>query len=147
MASLEIICYLFMILKWQITDRRICRIHKKGKKMNDLIALLQGLSASIAALQAQLVDAQAAAQAQYDKGFADGKASVSGDFTQADIDAAVKAAVDPLNAQILDLQGQLSGVQGQIDAAVLQAKSDLKVAVKALIASEDADAQGKVDAL
>ncbi len=115
--------------------------------MNDLIKLLQDLSASIAALQAQLVDAQAAAQAQYDKGFQDGKASVPGGFSQADLDKAVADAVAPLNLQIAALQAQVDGIPAQIDAAVSKAKSDLKVAVKALIASEDADAQSKVDAL
>lgn len=113
----------------------------------DLIKLLQDLVASIDALKLQLVDAQAAAQANYDKGFADGKASVSGGFSQADLDAAVKAAVDPLNAQIAAMQLQLDGVQGQIDSAVSQAKEGVKSAVSALVDAEDADLKSKIQSL
>lgn len=101
----------------------------------DLITLLINLSASIDALKQQLVDAQAAAQAQYDKGFADGVASVKPGFSQADIDAAVAAAISPLNDQIASLQAQIDSTQSQIDAAV----AAYKVQVQAAYAKEKAD--------
>lgn len=95
----------------------------------DLITLLNNLVASIDALKLQLADAQVAAQAQYDKGFADGVASVQPGFTQADIDAAVAAAVQPLNDSIAALQLQLEGVPAQVASAVNSAKAELKLAL------------------
>lgn len=40
-------------------------------------------------------------------------------FTQADIDAAVKAAIDPLAAQMVDLQAQVAAMPDQVHQAVL----------------------------
>jgi flagellar capping protein FliD len=109
----------------------------------DLITLLTNLNNALSALQQQLADAQAAAQAQYDKGFADGKASVTGGFTQADIDAAVKAAVDPLNEQIAAMQSQIDSIPAQIEVA----RTELKAAVKSLMQAEELDEESKLDNL
>lgn len=99
----------------------------------DLLQLLQDLIANLADLQAKLADAEAslaaAKQASFDEGFAAGVASVpvSGDlkFSQADLDAAVAAAVGPLNDQIAAMQAQLDGVPGQIADAVSALKAEL----------------------
>lgn len=106
----------------------------------DIKALLDGLAAQIALLQAQLVDTQAAADSiakeNYDKGFADGVASVpvgGGSFTQADIDAAVAAAVQPLNDQVAAMQATIDTIPDQIHAAVLAEDADLAAKIKPLI--------------
>lgn len=111
----------------------------------DIVKLLQDLTASIAALQAQLVDAQAAADSiakeNYDKGFEDGVASVPPPvsdkiYSQAELDAAVAGAVGPLQEQIASLQEQVSAMQGQIDQKVADAvalvKADLLAKYKDL---------------
>ena len=80
----------------------------------------------------------AAGQAIYNQGLADGTAGAGPDptpFSQSDVDAAVKAAVDPLNAQVASVQSALDAetVKDQGDAALaasLQAKIDQ---IKALI--------------
>ena len=102
----------------------------------DLVQLLNSLVANIAALQAQLVDAQASADAlakqKYDEGFAAGVASVPvvpGGFTQEQVDAAVLAAVEPLQKKVSDLEAKVAeleaSVQPKIDAAVAAYKADL----------------------
>ena len=50
-------------------------------------------------------------------------------FTQSDIDAAVKAAVDPLAAQVAELQSSVAAIPAQVQAAVLA--EDQAVAAKA----------------
>lgn len=101
-----------------------------------------------------IADANAAAEQiakeAYDKGFADGVASVvPGNpdlkYTQADLDKAVADAVGPLNEKIVALQAQVDGIPGQIDAAVAQAKVDIKAQIKALLQTEEADLEAKVD--
>lgn len=119
----------------------------------NVIELLNGLVAQIQGLQQALVDAQAAVELvrkeAYDKGFADGVASVpvSGDkiYSQADLDKAVADAVGPLNEKIVALQAQVDGIPGQIDAAVAQAKVDIKAQIKTLLQAEEADLEAKVD--
>ena len=54
-------------------------------------------------------------------------------FTQADIDAAVKAAVDPINAQVAALQASVAGVPDQIHAAVVAEDVALAAKIKPLI--------------
>jgi len=61
-------------------------------------------------------------------------------FTQADMDAAVAAAVGPLNDQIaalnqsvMDLQGQVAGVPDQIHAAVVAEDATVAEKIKPLI--------------
>jgi hypothetical protein len=102
--------------------------------MENIIKLLNDLQASISSLQAQLSDAQAAvaqvAKENYDKGFADGVASVGpGDkiYSQVEMDAALQ----PLKDQVAALQVQLDGVPAQIEAAVAAGKAELKAELKA----------------
>lgn len=109
----------------------------------DLVKLLQDLLANVTALQTQLVDAEAAAKANYDQGFADGVASIPVSdkiFSQADLDAAVLGAVAPLQIQIDDLKAQVLALQGSVDQAVAEAvaavKADLLVKFQALEAGE-----------
>lgn len=78
--------------------------------IQDCIAALVDLQAKLAAIQA--------AQAT---------------FTQADVDAAVKAAVDPINAQVTALQGQIAGVPDQIHAAVVAEDVALAAKIKPLV--------------
>ena len=111
----------------------------------DIIALLQGLALKIEELGLALADAQAAgdsiAKEAYDKGFADGVASVPPPtddvtpFSQADLDAAVLAAVEPLQAQV-------SAMQSEMDALKLQVE-ELQMGIEA--AKVDAVAKFKVE--
>lgn len=120
----------------------------KGKnKMPNIVELLQNLVSTINNLQQQLADAQAAvnqvAQDSYNQGFAAGAASVTPPpsdkiYSQVELDAAVQAAVDPLNQQIMVLNGQIASMQAQIDSipqqiadAVNAAMSDYKAQLKA----------------
>lgn len=103
----------------------------------DLVKLLQDLATTIASLQTQLVDAQAALDAQvkvsYDKGFTDGVASVvlppASDkiYSQVELDQALAAAVLPL-------QEQVNGIPALVDQKVVEAlaqfKNDLLVKVQ-----------------
>lgn len=84
----------------------------------------------VAQIKAQIIQGQdqaleAGLEALYDQAAAEQKAS-DGTLTQADIDAAVKAAVDPLNAQIAELQAQDAAdiKAGQDAVAALQVKFD-----------------------
>lgn len=103
----------------------------------NFLELLTSMVAQIGELQTALQDAQATAdklvKEAYDKGFADGVASVppAGEdvtpFSQADLDAAVAAAVGPLNEQIAAMQVELDGLK----ASVEQIKADAVAAFKA----------------
>lgn len=125
----------------------------------DILKLLTDLAATIEALKSQLVDAQAAvdqvAKESYDKGFADGVASVvvppsDKIYSQAEADALVEAAVAPLKEQVSLLQAQVDGIPAQIEAAVSEAvaklKADLKAAYDAAQAAEG-EAESKFDEL
>lgn len=99
----------------------------------DLVALLNSLVASIAALQAQLADAQKAAddlaKVKYDEGFAAGVASVVVSdkiYSQAELDAKIAEAVAPLNAKIVELDVKVA----ELSAAVV-AEAGKLVAYKA----------------
>lgn len=128
----------------------LCELCNKGENMSqrdDVVA------AGVAAVQAGQV---AVLSDELGKAFDSGEAIGTGPgFTQADIDAAVLAAVDPLNAQIaqdkLDLDAahadadqKLAGLQALLDAAIAQDNIDKAVvvnfqsALSALQASLDA---------
>ncbi len=119
--------------------------------MGDLVKLLTDLGNTIAGLQAQLADAQAAldvaVKQAYDKGFADGVASVpKGDkiYSQEEADALVKAAVDPLQAQIVEMQAKVEELQKQVDGMgekLEQAKIDAKNELRAQLKEAYANAQ------
>ncbi len=93
-----------------------------------------GKAEIIAAQKAALVQAQdsaieSALGACYDQGVLDDKAE-SGTLTQADLDAAVKAAVDAKDVVIADLQAQVSGAEAAKVAAVAAVKLEISQAIK-----------------
>lgn len=73
------------------------------------------------AAQAQVVQDQF--NAFYDAVVADQPAKSGGGFSQSDIDAAVKAAVDPLNQQIAALQASNSNDETNLNDAQSQLKA------------------------
>lgn len=81
-----------------------------GKVIADLIASVSMLESQLGELQKQLQDAdeqlKKATKDAYDKGFADGKASVTCDpekqYTQEDMDNAVKGALSAFKNELKD---------------------------------------------
>lgn len=95
----------------------------------DLVSLLNNLVANIASLQAQLADAQKAAddlaKAKYDEGFAAGVASVGpGDkiYSQAELDAIVL----PLNEKIAALELTVNELSASIPVKIAEAVAAFK---------------------
>lgn len=115
----------------------------------DLVKLLNDLVASIAALQTQLADAQASAQAladlKYKEGFDAGVASgvvpevpVSDKvYSQVELEAKISEVIIPLHQQIAGLQAQIDQIPAQIE----QAKVEAIASFKAELASKYADMQ------
>lgn len=113
----------------------------------DILAQFSALLALLPELQAKLADAEAtlaaASKLAYDKGFADGVASVvvtPGDkiFSQAEADAMVATAVEPLQKKIEKLELVVVGIDGKIAEALMVFKADLLLKVKEVDAIEDA---------
>lgn len=103
---------------------------------------LQTLLASLAALQQQVVDAQALVDQAYQKGFADGVASVppivsEKIYTQEELDAKIQEALFPLQAKIAELEMVVAGIDQKIADAIIAFKADLLVKVKEIDAIED----------
>lgn len=108
----------------------------------DILALFNAFKEQLAALQAALQDAQAAseqlAKEQYDKGFADGVASVPPPvndklYSQEELDMAIQSAMAPLQEQVSTMQGQIDNLsqrvidlQNGMDAAKAEAISVFK---------------------
>lgn len=125
----------------------------------DIIAMLQDLVAKMSALQASLVDAQASLEvekkASYDEGFAAGVASVpvvtGGGFTQEQVDAAVSAAIAPIQAELDGVKEELEAVkaslQPSIDQAVAACKADLLAKYKEMEVALQATEVGFEDLL
>lgn len=107
---------------------------------------IKALFDALAQLQQQISDAKAALQAEYDRGFQDGKASVvlppSGP-SQADLDAAL-LQVEDLKKQVLALQDQSAK---DIADAVAKVKADCVLVLQSLKDAEDKDIQAAIDAL
>jgi flagellar biosynthesis/type III secretory pathway protein FliH len=128
--------------------------------MDTILVNLKALVDAVEAMKVQLADAQAAldqVKAQgfdegkvvgleegkklgfdegYAKGFEDGKASVppvTGDkiYSQEELDAAVKSAVEPLQAQVTELQAKVDGIPALLEEAVANAKAEVKAEFKA----------------
>jgi len=122
----------FIICPWKF-------IIKTEEKM-DLIQMLNELVAKISELQTKLVDAQKAldeqVKAAYDKGFADGVASVGipADkiYSQEDLDNAVKLAVEPLNVKIMELEGVVAGFDAKLAEEIMKVKAEIKAKLDAL---------------
>lgn len=116
----------------------------------DLVKLLNELVANIAALQAQLVDAQASAdalaKAKYDEGFAAGVASVNTQtdkiYSQAELDAKIAEALAPLYQKINELELKVADLEAskaaEIAAAVLAKKQEIVAKIKAVKADDEA---------
>lgn len=110
--------------------------------------------ADVVAAQLQAVqsaEAQAVSDglsACYDQGVADQLAAGggSGQFSQSDIDAAVKAAVDPLNAEIASDAQALSDAQAKAssDLAAVQASLDAMTQKEQLEEQAVADVAAKI---
>jgi len=104
----------------------------------DLVKLLNDLVANIAALQTQLADAQASAQAladaKYKEGFDAGVASVvipevpvsDKVYSQAELEAKIAEALLPLQEKLVELQAQVEAVPAQIEQAKLDAVAQFK---------------------
>lgn len=97
----------------------------------------------LAELQTKLADVEAFAKEQYDKGFADGVASVppapSEDPLQGQLDAA--------NAKISEMAAQIASMQAQIDAfpaLVADAVAQEKGRLVSIVQAEDADLIAKL---
>lgn len=124
--------------------------NKIGVQM-DLVALLNSLVANIAALQAQLVDAQASAdalaKAKYDEGFAAGVASVGGSdkiYSQAELDAKIAEAVLPLNEKVASLEAKIVEIEAGIEVKVKDAVAVFKAELLAKYeAQQVAESEGE----
>ncbi|MBY0413708.1 MAG: hypothetical protein K2Q18_06065 [Bdellovibrionales bacterium] len=103
-------------------------------------AALQTLLASLALLQQQVVDAQALVDQAYQKGFADGVASVGSDkiYSQAEVEVILEDAIAPLQKKIEDLEFVVAGMDQKIADAIIAFKAELLVKVKEVDAIEDA---------
>jgi uncharacterized protein YceH (UPF0502 family) len=124
-----------------------CELFKKKETKMDIVQLLKNLKDSLDALALQLADAQAAAQAAYDKGFADGVASVGPvGPSQADLDAAL-AKVAELEGKVSALELQVAELQATKDQAVAEAVAAVKEKAKALVANYDSEEEAAEEKL
>lgn len=108
----------------------------------DLTAL-QSLLAALAAMQQQVVDAQALVDQAYQKGFAEGVASVQVPvsdkiFSQAEVDQMLADAVAPLQKKVEELEAIVAGFDQKVADALALFKADLLLKVKEVDAIEDA---------
>jgi hypothetical protein len=105
-------------------------------------------AAKAALLAAQDGAIDTALSSAYDGGAVDQKVS-DGTLTQADLDAAVKAATDPLNAQIASDATALAAAHADADAAAASAKAalDAMTADDAVKSKAVSDLQGSVAAV
>lgn len=101
----------------------------------ELLQMLQDLLAKIQELQNKIVDAQNAldieVKAAYQKGFADGVASVQEQpsdkiYSQEDMDNAIKLSVEPLNARIAELEASMADIDAKIAEAVAAKIAEFK---------------------
>jgi len=123
----------------------------------NILELVKVMVANINTLQSQLQDAQAQIEAvateSYNKGLADGKASMVTDavtdklYSQAELDAAVVSAVAPLKEKVAALEVEVAAVKVELEvakASVVDVDAVVAEAVKAVkleIAAKIEDAQ------
>jgi len=98
--------------------------------MDTLLQFLNNLQGTIQELQAKLANAQAEAQNLYNKGFADGVASVP----VAPVNDKLYSQVE-MDAALADLKSQLASMQAQIDELKLAQDTAVNNAVSALKSS------------
>lgn len=145
---------------------RICKAitlnTNKGAIM-DIFALFEQLKATITDLQLKLADTDAAIveakKAAYDEGFAAGVASVvippsDKIFSQEELDAAVMAAVAPVQAsldealvKIADLETKVGEIDMKVAEAVAAMKADLLVKYEEQQVAESVGEVGFADLL
>ena len=119
------------LIRVSVEDAYLNKLTSKGDNM-DLVKLLNDLVSQINSLQTALADAQKAADelaaAKYAEGFEAGKLSVQSDklYSQAELDA----VVEPLKAQLMDLQTQVDAIPSKVSDAVSVAKAELLEKVK-----------------
>ena len=105
---------------------------------------LQTLLASLAALQQQVVDAQALVDQAYQKGFADGAASVvvppASDkiYSEEELQAKIKEALFPLEEKITSLEAEISLLPEKIEEGVAAFKAELLAKYNELQVAETA---------
>lgn len=92
--------------------------------------------ALLADLQVKLADVEAFSKAQYDKGFADGVASV----VVPPVDPDLQAKLDEALAKISDLQAQVDALPAKIQEAVMAENARVLAIVKA----EELDLEAKI---
>lgn len=114
---------------------------------------LQTLLASLAALQQEVVDAQALVDQAYQKGFADGVASVvvppASDkiYSEEELQAKVAEAVAPLQKKIEELEVVVAGVDQKIADALAAFKAELLAKYNEFQVAETAAEVGFADLL
>lgn len=129
-ATLSVALYIFSrALKLTITERIEMDFSKIQELLNQLPALLQ----TIESLKAQAADAAALVEvekkASYEKGFADGVASVPVSdklYNQAEVDAMIASATEPLQMKVTDLEAGMAELSEQLK--VMAESVDAKVA-------------------
>lgn len=111
-----------------------------------IVEQLTALVAMLNELQAKLSDAQMALEVAtkeaYDKGFADGVASVppvvsDKIFSQAEVDQMIMDAMLPLQKKVEELEVLVAGTDQKIAEALMVFKADLLLKVKEVDAIED----------
>lgn len=127
----------------------------------DLITLFNMLQQTIADLQAKLMDAQAALdlekKASYEKGFADGVASVPVQpisdkiYSQAEFDAKLSEGLAALQMELDGVKAQFESLKGSVDAQIKSAVDaklgELKAAYDAMQVIENQAETGFADLL
>jgi len=117
----------------------------------DLTAL-QNLLAALAAMQQQVVDAQALVDQAYQKGFADGVASVPTPvsekiYTQEELDAKIQEALFPVNEKVAALEAEVALVPQKVAEGVAAFKAELLAKYNELQVAETATEVGFAELL
>jgi hypothetical protein len=144
---------LIIFIMFKFVEKFLGITKEKEMDLVKLLADLVGAIGAIDALKGQLADAQASADALaklkfdegYSKGFEDGVASAPKSdkiYSQEEADALIKAVVDPLTAQVADLQVKMDAMKVEGEAAVEAAKAQVKAEIKASLDQFEADKLG-----
>lgn len=131
------------------------------KMIGDLVATIAALKSQLEMLEKQSVDAKLeldkVAKESYDKGFADGVASVPPPpisdkiYSQSEVDQIMKEACGPLEEKVAGLEKELdlvkANIQHQIDQAVNSMKAELLEKYEAMLVVEKQAETGFADLL
>lgn len=123
----------------------------------DILAQLQAIVSLINELQAKLVDAEAAlsesAKIAYDKGFADGAASVVVTpptdklYSEEELQTKIKEALFPLEEKITSLEAEIALLPQKIEEGVAAFKAELLAKYNELQVAETAAEVGFAELL